>query len=253
MSIITSAGNSIYLLDMEEEEIVDHIFHPTSCAKFIIRQINTDKMYDNYLKDKKDLTIIDIGANVGLFTLYAKDSASQIISVEPTPSHQKIFEKICGKYDNVKLVKAALSDKNEDVSFYTCNENSTQNSLIKGEGTVIGDSPSDENKVTVRGMTLETLLNEHNIDHVDFCKIDIEGSEMIAITEETLKPVYDKIDRMFIEVHSTYSSTDMKWEDNLIINRKKIEKILDNVGYKYEILPTQYQETLHVFKDTETK
>ena len=94
------------------------------------------------------------------------------------------------------------------VSFYTCNANSTQNSLVKGEGTAVGESPPDENKVTVRGVTLRSsVLNEYNIDHVDFCKIDIEGSEMIAITEETLKPVYDKIDRMFIEVHSTYSGS----------------------------------------------
>ena len=94
-----------------------------------------------------------------------------------------------------------------------------------------------------------------NIDvyyHVDFCKIDIEGSEMIAITEETLKPVYDKIDRMFIEVHSTYSGADVKWEEHLIINRKKIEKILDSVGYKYEVRPSMYNDTLHVFKDSKT-
>jgi FkbM family methyltransferase len=251
MSIITSSGNSIPI-DLEDEEIMNHVFDRTSCAKIIINQINNDRMYDPFLKDKKDLVILDIGANVGLFTLYAQDSASKVISVEPTPSHQNLFEKICGKYENVELVKAALSDKNEDVSFYTCNENSTQNSLVKGEGTAVGESPSDENKVTVRGVTLETLLNEYNIEHVDFCKIDIEGSEMIAITEETLKPVYDKIDRMFIEVHSTYSGTDMRWEDHIIINRKKIEKILDNVGYKYRVLPTQYQETLHVFKDSET-
>lgn len=251
MSIITSLGNTISI-DLEDEEIMNHIFDNTSCAKIIIRQINNDRLYDPFFKDKKDLVILDIGANIGLFTLYAQDSASKLISVEPTPSHQNIFEKICGKYENVELVKAALSDKNENVSFYTCNANSTQNSLIKGKGTAVGESPPDENKVTVRGVTLEALLNECNIDHVDFCKIDIEGSEMIAITEETLKPVYDKIDRMFIEVHSTYSGADVKWEEHLIINRKKIEKILDSVGYKYEVLPSMYNDTLHVFKDSKT-
>lgn len=137
MSIITSLGNTISI-DLEDEEIMNHIFDNTSCAKIIIRQINNDRLYDPFFKDKKDLVILDIGANIGLFTLYAQDSASKLISVEPTPSHQNIFEKICGKYENVELVKAALSDKNEDVSFYTCNENSTQNSLVKGEGTAVG-------------------------------------------------------------------------------------------------------------------
>ena len=104
--------------------------------------------------------------------------------------------------------------------------------------------------VKVEGLTFNSLLKKNNLEHVDFCKIDIEGSEMIAITEENLKPVYDKIDRMFIEVHATESGPDMPWEKNLIINREKIEKVLKNVGYKYEILPSMYNDTIHVFKDS---
>jgi hypothetical protein len=76
---------------------------------------------------------------------------------------------------------------------------------------------------------------------------------MIAITEENLKPVYDKIDRMFIEVHATESGPNLRWEDNLVDNRGKIEEVLKKVGYKYEILPSFYQDTLHVFKDTDSK
>jgi FkbM family methyltransferase len=242
MSIITSSGESIEL-DITDPEIFTHIEDEKSCAKIIMRQINTERIYDKFLKDKKNMTILDIGANVGLFSLYAKDSASRLISIEPTPSHHTLFEKICGKYENIELVKAALSNKDEDIDFYICDYNSTCNSLIKGDRR-------ESNVVTVNGLTFESLLNRCNLDHVDFCKIDIEGSEMIAITEETLKPVYDKIDRMFIEVHATYAGPDMPWEKNLVINREKIEKVLKNVGYKYEILPSMYNDTIHVFKDS---
>lgn len=241
MSIITSSGENIKL-DITDDEIDKHLNDEKTCAKIIIRQINTERIYDRFLKDKKDLVILDIGANVGLFTLYAKDSASRIVSVEPTPSHQHLFEKIAGKYENVELVKAALSNKDEDINFYICNYNSTCNSLVEREGDV----------VKVEGLTFESLLKRVNLEHVDFCKIDIEGSEMIAITEETLKPVYDKIDRMFIEVHATESGPNLRWQDNLNDNRHKIEEVLKKVGYKYEILPSFYQDTLHVFKDTDT-
>lgn len=242
MSIITSSGENIKL-DITDDEIDKHLNDEKTCAKIIIRQINTERIYDRFLKDKKDLVILDIGANVGLFTLYAKDSASRIVSVEPTPSHQHLFEKIAGKYENVELVKAALSNKDEDINFYICNYNSTCNSLVEREGDV----------VKVEGLTFESLLKKVNLEHVDFCKIDIEGSEMIAITEETLKPIYDKIDRMFIEVHATESGPNLRWQDNLNDNRHKIEEVLKKVGYKYEILPSFYQDTLHVFKDTDTK
>jgi FkbM family methyltransferase len=242
MSIITSSGENIKL-DITDDEIDKHLNDEKTCAKIIIRQINTDCIYDRFLKDKKDLVILDIGANVGLFTLYAKDSASRVVSVEPTPSHQHLFEKIAGKYENVELVKAALSNKDEDINFYICNYNSTCNSLVEREGDV----------VKVEGLTFNSLLKKNNLEHVDFCKIDIEGSEMIAITEENLKPVYDKIDRMFIEVHATESGPNLRWEDNLVDNRGKIEEVLKKVGYKYEILPSFYQDTLHVFKDTDSK
>ena len=46
MSIITSSGNSIPI-DLEDEEIMNHVFDRTSCAKIIINQIN------NQLCDKK--------------------------------------------------------------------------------------------------------------------------------------------------------------------------------------------------------
>ena len=242
MSIITSSGENIKL-DITDDEIDKHLNDEKTCAKIIIRQINTERIYDRFLKDKKDLVILDIGANVGLFTLYAKDSASRIVSVEPTPSHQHLFEKIAGKYENVELVKAALSNKDEDINFYICNYNSTCNSLVEREGDVL----------KVEGLTFNSLLKKNNLEHVDFCKIDIEGSEMIAITEENLKPVYDKIDRMFIEVHATESGPNLRWEDNLVDNRGKIEEVLKKVGYKYEILPSLYQDTLHVFKDTDSK
>ena len=241
MSIITSSGQNIKL-DITDDEIDKHLNDEKTCAKIITRQINLGCIYDRFLKDKKDLVILDIGANVGLFTLYAKDSASRIVSVEPTPSHQHLFEKIAGKYENVELVKAALSNKDEDINFYICTFNSTCNSLMERDGDV----------VKVEGLTFESLLKKVNLEHVDFCKIDIEGSEMIAITEETLKPVYDKIDRMIIEVHSTESGPNLRWEDNLIDNRRKIEEVLKKVGYKYEILPSFYQDTLHIFKDTDT-
>lgn len=242
MSIITSSGENIKL-DITDDEIDKHLNDEKTCAKIIIRQINTERIYDRFLKDKKDLVILDIGANVGLFTLYAKDSASRVVSVEPTPSHQHLFEKITGKYENVELVKAALSNKDEDINFYICNYNSTCNSLVEREGDVL----------KVEGLTFNSLLKKNNLEHVDFCKIDIEGSEMIAITEENLKPVYDKIDRMFIEVHATESGPNLRWEDNLVDNRGKIEEVLKKVGYKYEILPSFYQDTLHVFKDTDSK
>jgi FkbM family methyltransferase len=242
---IVGANKTVTEIDATDDEIVNHFTDDKNCGRIIVNQINNDRIYDEFLSGKSDLTILDIGANIGLFTLYAKDCAKRIVSVEPTPSHQALFEKITKGCDNVELAKNALSDKDGDIEFRLCETNSTQNSIVKSD--VVKNSET----INVKGLCFSSLLKEYNLEHVDFCKIDIEGSEMVAITVDEMKAVYDKIDSMFIEVHSTLpdiSTATIRWEDDLILNRKKLEAVLEEAGYKTRVLPGMYQDTLYVFK-----
>ena len=225
MHIITSNGNKLELKE-DDEDVKKYLYDNKHCAQIIVDQINNQRIYDNYLSNKKDLIILDIGANIGLFTLYAKDSASRVIAVEPTESHHYIFDKLTEDCTNVELSKVALSGEDGPITFYICEDNLTMNSLVNKKSK----------SVEVDGLCLESLLNKYNLDHVDFCKIDIEGSEMIAITEETLKPVFDKIDRIFIEVHATIPTYthDYEWQEDIVENRRKLREVCHNVGYKTE-------------------
>ena len=241
LSVLTANGKSLNI--KSDEDIIYHFSDNKNCGRIILRQINTDRMYDVYLKDKTDLVILDIGANIGLFTLYASDSAKRIVSVEPTPSHQELFKKITQDLDNVELVQAALADRDETIHFYTSVTNTTQNSIVNTGAVKGGDM------FEVQGYCFDTLLDKYNLDHVDFCKIDIEGSEMVAITVEQMKKAYDRIDKMFIDVHSTTRESNIRWEDDLIDNRKKIENILHESGYKTKVMPGYYQDVLYVYKD----
>ena len=229
-TIISCSGRSIQLSG--DEAATKHLHDPNGYAQFIIRQINSDRIYDRCLKDKHDLTILDIGANVGLFTLYAHDAAKRLVAVEPTPAHQHVFEQLTRDCGNVVLVKAALCDTDTQVEFFISDENSTMNSIVNKYGR----------SIMVEGLCLKSLLDKYSLDHVDFCKIDIEGSEMRAITRETLGAVFDRIDHIFIEVHATVPNfTHM----DIISNRLKMEDIFKDVGYKIEILNF---DTIYAYK-----
>jgi hypothetical protein len=58
-----------------------HFDKPQNYADFIINQINSEQIYLNYLKGN-NLIILDIGANVGLFSLHCVDCAQKIYSFE---------------------------------------------------------------------------------------------------------------------------------------------------------------------------
>ena len=60
------AGNEINLSSSENYK--SHALAEHSCVDAIVSQFNNEFYY--YLKDQEELNLIDIGANIGLFSLF---------------------------------------------------------------------------------------------------------------------------------------------------------------------------------------
>ena len=196
--------------------------NPENYTDIILKQINEDRMYDPIFADRDDMIVIDLGANCGLFSLYAADSCSEIIAVEPTPSTYNVLEEIVKDDTKIKPLQLAIGPHNEMISFFI-NENSTTNSMLNRNGI----------ETQVQCMTLETLLFKEDLDHVDFIKCDIEGSEMQALTDATLSPISDKVKFWFVEVHQT-NVQESSWPGNLDDNRQKLAELFQRHGYQTE-------------------
>lgn len=200
---IPVSGDPVYMND------------PASCVDFIIKQM---PIYDKYLGDRTDMVILDIGANIGLTALAFVDSASRIVSVEAAPKQILLFKEHCAGEPKIELVEAALSNVNGETTFYI-NENTT-NSLYEHEGF--------KHAVTVKTFSLKGVLDAYNLEKVDFCKMDIEGSEMVAVTVDTLSEVFDRIDVIFMEIHAN----EQPWKTQLVKNLNIIRDVAHKVGYK---------------------
>ena len=147
-------------------------------------------------------------------------------------SFQSIFEKLTAVSTNVELAKVALCDTDGPVEFFISDENSTMNSIVNKYGR----------SIDVEGLCLKSLLDKYNLDKVHFCKIDIEGSEMRAVTVETLGAVFDRIDEIFIECHATVPNFT---HGDIIANRVKMEDVFKKVGYQVKVVNF---DTIHAFK-----
>lgn len=221
--IITSKGRKIDI-DLTDPVVADWFARPLeTMTDIIIDQINSEQLYNAVLADKTDMVIVDIGANIGLFSLYAQDSAKRIIAVEPTPATLNILKKLVGT--NIEIVEAALAFKDGTVDFFV-HDNPTINSLAVNQ--------SGE-RITVPAKTIKTILDELAVDHVDFVKCDIEGSEMFALDILRLREVADRIDSWFIEVHQT-SRENEPWPGNLEKNRQILMQRLRVSGYQVEAI-----------------
>lgn len=199
----------------------------TSYIPEILKELYRDRIYDQFLVGKKDLTILDIGGNIGLFSFFAYPFAKKIYIVEPSKQHVKVIKEMLSynKMDKyVVVVEKALGGKNGTADFHH-NTNATMFSL-KSE---VDDKTSATETVEV--VDMDTLFTQNNLDHVDFVKLDVEGSEIDVVNSEGFAKVADKIDAMVIELHA--------WAGR---NPSQLTTTLMDLGF--EVFPIKSEATL---------
>lgn len=161
----------------------------------ILKEIYIDRIYDKYTHGKKDLTIVDLGSNIGITNFYFKDYAKRLIAVEPSKDHITTLKAMHAQNDmNVEIYPYAVSSQNGKTRFYH-NENTTMFSL-RNEVNDKGKYEEVETK------TLEQLMKDLKVKHIDILKMDIEGSEYDLIVSDGFSRVADKIDLILGEFHT---------------------------------------------------
>jgi FkbM family methyltransferase len=175
----------------------NHFNSHSSMANLILNQIESG-FYKDFEVLFKDGIVLDCGANIGLYSIYASQIANKVISVEPTKSHLGVFKSLieANKISNITIDEVALAPTDGNLTFYESASNSTTNSIIPyGPGA----RPSYE----VQSYSLPTILSRNLKDgeRVSFAKIDIEGSESLLFNSESFIKGLEKVDNLFIELH----------------------------------------------------
>jgi len=171
-------------LNIISEQAQKHFADDNNYTKFIIAEWE-DLPYSKYIKPGS--VILDIGANVGLFALHVLPYASKMVCVEPTPQHMEIQRELLA--GAVTHEQSALHNYTGKCRFHFEPVNTTMNT-IRQDGSLEVDC-----------ITLKDLCDKHSLSSVDFCKVDIEGSEWQALTVERIKEVAGIIKSFFVELH----------------------------------------------------
>jgi len=151
---------------------------------------------------KKGMTCLDVGGNIGYYTLLESNivgNDGKVIAIEPSPPNFKHLKKNLSIQDakNVDAYNFAAGDVDGEVNFLIYRESNGSFTIPDGETT---DLPGELIKVPAKRM--DTFLNELNIEHVDFVRMDVEGYEHHII--EGMKNIIKNSKPMFqIEVHVT--------------------------------------------------
>jgi FkbM family methyltransferase len=147
-----------------------------------------DEMLETYVMRenlKLGYTVVDIGANLGFYSMLAASlvgRTGRVFSFEPFVHNVDLIKTSAKEngFDNVTVVNSAVSDRAGRAKLYLSPYYSSEHSLFDYHYST--GSNSTENTVDITTTTIDGYL-ENEVDDlkVDFIKMDIEGSEGKAI------------------------------------------------------------------------
>jgi amino acid adenylation domain-containing protein/FkbM family methyltransferase len=194
-------------------------------AEVLHREIFAEGAYLRHGVELPDgACVVDVGANVGLFTLYVKQRcpASRVLAFEPIPA---IFDKLRANValhalQQVELFACALAER-EGTAPYTFypgwSAMSGRYADIEDEltltRTVLAREPlgAADVEALIAGrfagevvecpqQTLSQVLREHQVEWIDLLKIDVEKSELDVLRGIAAED-WGRIGQIVIEVH----------------------------------------------------
>jgi FkbM family methyltransferase len=127
---------------------------------------------------RRDMTVVDVGAHHGLYTLLASKRVGwdgHVVSIEPSPRECARLEKHLrlNRCSNVELMPCAAGEDPGEADLY----------LVDGFHdwcNSLRPPAAEESARTVRVQVrrLDDILSELEISKVDFVKLDVEGAEL---------------------------------------------------------------------------
>jgi FkbM family methyltransferase len=160
--------------------------------------------------------VVDIGANVGVFTLFAaRNTQETVYAFEPIPLdieflHRNILK---NRLRNVVCIPAAVCDRAGSVKLYLSEACS---------GTLFDHNIRGklEQYIQVPATTLQEIMDRSDLRRIDFLKLDCEGAEGL-IFRSTPTSYLKRIRKIAMEFHDNASA----------LKHDELRLALENAGF----------------------
>jgi FkbM family methyltransferase len=179
--------------------------------------------------------ILDVGANLGIFTLYAARNApsAKIIAVEPFPDTYKRLNKLVETNhlrDRVTTINCAVAGSAGKKTMDSADGIPSQYRRIYSSETVSlnasnrgpAGATQDENGVPVQAETLDRIFALAGLTTVDMVKMNIHGSEYDVLLSTDPK-VLKRCRRIAVQYHELPAE--------MHLGKKEIFRRLNQIGF----------------------
>jgi FkbM family methyltransferase len=185
-----------------------------------IEEIFGREIYFTPSSNKKKV-IIDLGAQAGIYSLYAalKNRNAKIYALEPDPDNYKQLRKnieINKLHGTIIPFNKAIAKEDGKLYFYLSNQSSRSSSLL--------NIMTSGKKIMVYSISLQSLFEMLKLNRCDILKIDVEGAEYEVFYNSPAK-IIREINMIYMECHDV---SRLKKD----YNKSGMKKFLRNNGFK---------------------
>lgn len=163
-------------------------------------------------------TVLDVGANIGLFSVRVAPLARRVLSFEPMPQNFKYLKANVERFRHVLPIAKAVSGKPGTLDLYVSGNT--------GAHSVVAESRVGDTKIQVEAVTFQQIFAEHSIERCNLLKMDIEGAEYDSLSAIPAE-LWPKIDRIHLEYHQGPAG----WDG------EKLAALLRERGYRVDVVP----------------
>lgn len=201
-------------------------------------------LFEKYLK--KGMTVLDLGGNIGFYTILARSLVGQegrVFSFEPFPNNASLIRASIKEnfFTNVTVVEAAASDRVGKATLHLSPDACSEHSLL--DLNFQYNLEPQQNEIEVQVLTVDEYFEKNVGDFkVDFIKMDIEGSESRAL--KGMQKVLQANKHLMLMTE--FWPNGFK-EDNK--DPKDFLKMLDEIGFKIHNIDSFEQKIVPVTVD----
>ncbi len=161
--------------------------------------------------NKKKIIFWDIGANIGIYSIYAAciHPDIEIVSFEPSTSNLRVLSRniSINKFENkIKINQCALSDKKNIFEMFTETEFKEGHSMnnFAYDTDFEGKKIIPKQKYKIFGTSIDYLIENKILDVPNYLKIDVDGIEHKILQGASKLLSSDKVESILIEINENY-------------------------------------------------
>lgn len=203
------------------------VARPYSYDRIVIDEIFMLNSYTRYFDIEDGDIVVDLGAHIGAFSIFAAKKAQTVYSYEPEPINFAILKaniRLNNLETKIRAYQKAVAGRRGILPLYV-NETGIASTVSPKLGV---------RKIFVEAITLGDIFVKEKLPRIDFLKVDIEGAEWEVFNIAAESGYLTRVKKIAMECHSVRDTS-------------RLINLLETFGFNVRKAPSGHHDLFYIY------